>query len=400
MNTSAGHQARNLGHASDTHGRRGLRAAVADGRRGMAALVGLALLLTATPAFAGTIRLLPLAVVTSDGVTLGDIADLTGFSTADAKALSVVSIASIPTPGGTTAVDMSSLRSALYKSGANLADIRLCGVASCRITRPSDGAASAATVVAPRGGPSAPAASAISASSKAAQSGSPPGAKTLRCLLEENAQESLAHHGGRAVVVFERDADPLLDLVSPPLKFSISRRGGADLGPTTYTVDIRQGDALLQTVTIRADVSLAKGAVVARRPILKDAIVSADDVEVRELVSRAGARAQVNEPSAVIGRQALRFHAPGEALDPQQFKTVPLIARDQTVRVVASSNGVRIETIGQAQASGSAGDVIRVRLVDREKDQEEVAATIVGPGMVIVGVVLEPARLGGAAAGR
>lgn len=364
------------------------------------ATVAAILIMSGAVARAGTIRLLPLAVVTGDTVTVGDVAELTGFSAADARALSVLKVASPPSPGGTAVVDMSGLRSALYKGGANLADIRLCGSSSCRITRPADPPQGPSRRTAEstefRGSRENPeSAGTGSKPMPSASVGRPPidGATTLRRFIEMQVQQRVAHLGGRAVVVFEREADPLLELVSPPLEFFLTCRGG-ELGPATFTVDVRQEGALLQTITVRAEVLLARDAVIARRPILKEAIVSADDIEVRELVSRTGARAQVNEPSAVIGRQALRFFAPGETLDPQQFRTVPLIARDQMIRVVASMRGVRLETVGQALSSGSAGDVIRIRLLDRSSEPVEITGTIVGAGLVHVGTAADVRPVG------
>ncbi|QJX02095.1 flagellar basal body P-ring formation protein FlgA [Alcanivorax sp. IO_7] len=79
---------------------------------------------------------------------------------------------------------------------------------------------------------------------------------------------------------------------------------------------------------------------------------------------------------ALLGREARRTLAAGQVPRAHQIRRPPLVARRQTVNLVAGGEGFRITREGRALDEAGLGDPVRVRLPNREV----VTARVTGPG--------------------
>ncbi len=198
---------------------------------------------------------------------------------------------------------------------------------------------------------------------------------------------------------FEADSQAFLDLTSPPMTFKLARRTGAVPGLATFEVEVSQDGRVLQTVAVKATVTMVREAVVASRPIVKGTIVLPEDVRVESITARSVQQAVAGDPVLVVGRRAERFFAEGEPLDPQQLSAVPIVSRQQVVRVVAVVGGVRLESVGWALDEAAGGQLVRVKLADRP--DEPLSGVATAPGVVTVGEApAAVAAVDGNAAGR
>ncbi|MCG3130661.1 MAG: hypothetical protein FLDDKLPJ_01428 [Phycisphaerae bacterium] len=326
-------------------------------------------LAVAAPAIAQEMRVYASAVVTDEVIRVRDVAS----GDIGTEPLSAV-VTEAPAPGGQRRVDAGMIRACLRDHGVNLARIRLRGSSACLVSRPVALRQEAPSVRPQRlsGDASAPTAGEDEAESQ-----------SLRAFLEAAATQELARYGGRAAVSFDADSQAFLDLSSPPMTFRLARRTGAVPGPATFEVEVSQEGRVLQTVAVKATVAMVRGAVVAARPIVKGTIVLPEDVRVESITARSVQQAVAGDPVLVVGRRAERFFAEGEPLDPQQLSAVPIVSRQQVVRVVAVVGGVRLESVGQALDEAAGGQFVRVKLADRP--DEPLAGVATAPGVVTIG---------------
>ncbi len=332
-----------------------------------------------TQAQTGTLRVHPTAVCTGEQVLIGDACEAAGLTAEETDRIRSIPVAQSPPPGGSRLIHLDRIRAALAEHDSKSSRLRLVGSTTCAVTRPLGtpipSALAQASSVAVRN-PTLPE-SAVQA-----------GAQSLRQFLEEKASEETEKFGGRARLAFAQADQSLLDMTTPPFQFRLVRRTGAVLGSVSYEVDVFQHDRRVQSLTVRADVTVVREVLVAARPILKDALVVPEDVCLDEVPSQTASAATVADTALVLGRRAGRFFAQGEAIDPTQLSAVPLVSRGQLVRVLALVGGIRLESIGEAQAGGASGDVVRVTLLDRK--DEQLAGMVSGPGEITVTSVIPP----------
>lgn len=326
-------------------------------------------LAVAAPVFAEEVRVYASAVVTDEVIRVRDVAS----GDIGAEPLSVV-ITEAPAPGEQRRVDANMIRNCLRDHGVNLARIRLRGSSVCLVSRPVALRQEAPSILPQR------LSGAVAAATVGEGEAEP---QTLRMFVEAAATQELARYGGRAEVSFEADSQAFLELTSPQMTFKLARRTGAVPGLATFEVEVSQDGRVLQTVAVKATVTMVRGAVVASRPIVKGTIVLPEDVRVESITARSVQQAVAGDPVLVVGRRAERFFAEGEPLDPQQLSAVPIVSRQQVVRVVAVVGGVRLESVGQALDEASGGQLVRVKLADRP--DEPLAGVATAPGVVTVG---------------
>ncbi|MBF1800793.1 flagellar basal body P-ring formation chaperone FlgA [Alloalcanivorax profundimaris] len=84
----------------------------------------------------------------------------------------------------------------------------------------------------------------------------------------------------------------------------------------------------------------------------------------------------VLDKQALLGREARRALAAGQVPRAHQIRKPPLVARRQTVTLVAGGDGFRITREGHALDEAALGGPVRVRLPNREV----VTARVTGPG--------------------
>lgn len=343
---------------------------------------------------AGEVRLWPAAVVVQDEVRVSDVCLLRGFDRDEEAALARHVLCAAPPQGGRRVIHARMVREALSAAGVNAALTTLHGATECEVARPmapapkSDERAADAGGANPRLAPHArrnqPAQTARSSGEAAPSPNEEPDPRTLRQVVIDWLGRELTRNGGRVEVEFTHDAAPALDLTTPPHEFRLRRQRGGDAGVMALEVTVLVDGQVRQTLDIVCNAALFVPVVVARRAINQAATVKDADVEVTEVRVATPDRTIVSEPALVIGRRAKRFIPAGEAVRPRDLEEVPVVTRNQLVRLVATVGGVRVETAGRALASGTMGQTVNVRPVDDRGREFE--GVITAPGVVSVGL--------------
>ena len=158
----------------------------------------------------------------------------------------------------------------------------------------------------------------------------------------------------------------------------LTRPGEVPLG--RVSVGVRCGADGRQVRYLQADVGA-----IGEYPVLAEPLLAGEPVRLDHLEMRSGNLAELPnrallDSNAIIGQVATRPINPGQPLQAHQFRSLPLIERNQRVTVEARGPAFRISREGQALESGTLGDRIRVRFDSREI----VTAEVVGEGVLVV----------------
>ncbi len=308
----------------------------------------------------------------ADRVTLADVCELTGFDRDAHAALCRVEIADAPRPGGQSAIAMRDLRAAIEASGLALSGtLRFNGASTCQVSRPA--ALAVPTTGQLPGTAQEPASSVHGGPASAA-------ATTLRDLLLQEIHRRPPVAGARAEAEFNPADRQVLALTSPACTFRISVRDQDRHGMVSATVDITGAAEKPLRIEIACHVTWFAPIVVARRPVNRGMTIRDVDVAVVEMKLATGDRDFATHVQDVIGRRSKSFFPAGEVIATQALEDVPVVTRNQLVRLVSVVGGIRVETAARSADAGSMGDVVTVRSLDDRGRMFE--AVVTGPGEV------------------
>ncbi len=344
-----------------------------------------AALAAASGSFAQEIRIWPTACVTTDAVTLSDVAELRGLDAATVEALGPVVVHAAPREGGEILVRVSDVRGALADAGANLASITLCGNSRCQVSRPRHEPEPPVRKAAPSPKDPSRAKGKRPANKKAAAEAKAPVAASGTSLEAAMRRYIMAKAGGldgKLEIRFSPANRRDLQIDGPQYRFDVRPRETQVVGLLSYEVDVYQGEELQRTVPIVAEVWLLKEVVSARRSINRGETVEGRDLCIEERRFSNANDVGLTELAAAIGQQSRTFIRPGEMLQPKHLETKPLIGRGDRVMIWSRRGGLVIKTTGRAQREGSIGDVIEVRRDGTKRKQDLLEAVVTGPATV------------------
>ncbi|MGQ4880166.1 flagellar basal body P-ring formation chaperone FlgA [Billgrantia sp. LNSP4103-1] len=158
----------------------------------------------------------------------------------------------------------------------------------------------------------------------------------------------------------------------------LTRPGQVPLG--RISVGVRCGQDGRQVRYLQAEIG-----VMGEFPVLDSPLAAGDTVQREDLVMHEGNLAELPNRALldideIVGQVATRALSPGQPLLAHQFRSLPLVERNQRVVVVARGAAFRVSREGQALEPGALGDRIRVRFDSREV----VTAEVVGEGALVV----------------
>lgn len=175
-------------------------------------------------------------------------------------------------------------------------------------------------------------------------------------------------------------ADPRLQIpvCSIPLETSVSRHNSQG-GRVSVKVECR--DATPWARHVAAHVSVYRDAVVAVRNMPRGAVISANDIALRE-VDVSMIRGQIlDNTEAAIGMEVRRHTNSDAVLSLDMLVTPLMVKRGETVVVTAERAGVVIRQQGVALQDGESGKQIQIR---NTRSDRVVQAIVTGPGEVKV----------------
>lgn len=114
---------------------------------------------------------------------------------------------------------------------------------------------------------------------------------------------------------------------------------------------------------------------VATRVIPANAVISADDIQLRDVSAPSG----IQDPNLVIGMEARKALFAGRPILNSDIGVPAVVERNQLVQLVFRRSGLVIRTDGRAMGRAGPGDIVRVMnlasrsLVTAKVDAEGVA---------------------------
>ncbi|MCE8034554.1 flagellar basal body P-ring formation chaperone FlgA [Halomonas sp. MCCC 1A11057] len=182
---------------------------------------------------------------------------------------------------------------------------------------------------------------------------------------------------GDELIIELRPPSARLPACESPEPF-LTRPGEVPLG--RVSVGVRCGSDGRQVRYLQAEVG-----VMGDYPVLAAPLAAGETVRRDHLASRSGNLAELPnrtllDPDEIVGQVATRALPPGQPLQAHQFRSLPLVERNQRVVVEARGAAFRISREGQALEPGGLGDRVRVRFDNREV----VTAEVVGEGVLVV----------------
>lgn len=148
--------------------------------------------------------------------------------------------------------------------------------------------------------------------------------------------------------------------------------GGSEpwTGQQKFLVSFKTAKGREQFLVFTDVAQLVVPVVVAVRPVARGSVVTAADVEIRQLdLSAKGTSQRVafDNTEAVIGKEARQALQAGNVVFADQIQSPVLVKRGEVITVGAQSGGIRVRTSAKALQEGSQGELIQVESLDAKQ---------------------------------
>jgi flagella basal body P-ring formation protein FlgA len=121
---------------------------------------------------------------------------------------------------------------------------------------------------------------------------------------------------------------------------------------------------------------------VATRPLVKGALITANDVHLAKMNSTVVGKDAVENLGDIVGRSLTKNIGQGEMFKAAAVVVPPVVAAGSRIVIVFRQNRLEVTASGIALENGGLGQDIRVR---NESSKKVVVAKVVEPGLVMVG---------------
>lgn len=303
-------------------------------------------------------------------VVLGDVADLRGDEAATLR-----DVVLVPNPAAAAfgrawiEIDAAHVRRALDDRGVNWGRIALTGsVCTVRLTRESP-PEEAPSVEPPR-------------FDRAPKPIEPPGATPL---VRDSVVEALLRLFDVSPedlrIGFDAADDALLDTVLWGRRVDVQPGAGGGSSRIPLAVWVYEGERVVSSATIRADVLLRRDVVIAPGGVRRGADITPDDVIAERVWLAPGGAAPIGSLEGAVGARARTRIAPGMILRTDMIETPVVVRKGDLVTVHCVSGGVLVRTPARAQADGREGELIEFRI---DRTRRPFLARVSGPGVAVM----------------
>jgi flagella basal body P-ring formation protein FlgA len=316
------------------------------------------------------------AVVTTDDVTLSDLAELQGDAAALMGSWHMVAA---PVPGETLVLELADIQKSLACRGVNLSQWMFRGSSRCTVTRPagtalSDGKFEAASSSDPGRG--------IQDARLSAAETSRWDPNSLEGILRTHIGHRLAQRAGiegKPIIRFSPTSGNVLALSRPTYEFEVVERGDRLLGLIAFEVQVLEGGQVARTVPVLAQVTFAAQVVAAARAINRGETIRPGDLIIEERIFDRLEDVGLPDTQPLIGQRARRFVDQRAMLTARDIEPVPLVIRNDLVTVVARRGGIVVRGTAKASSSGGIGEAVLLR---NELSRESFSGIVIGPRTV------------------
>lgn len=309
-----------------------------------AALVAVALVLTAAPASAGEhgrVAIEPQATVKSDTVRFSDLGVLDGVASGFAD----LEVAPAPEPGETLRLSGHGLLGQLRDAGLDERTTVYTIPATVRVTRAFQEIPEV----------------------------------DLRMAVVRAVEEHLGEGESLESVEVPRS----VRVAQGPFAIRVDEPTPASSGTRRRRVEVKveQEGRVVAVVPAQVEVSAVGPVVVVRRPVERGALLTADDVEVEQRPLTSSADTALREVADAIGKRARVALATRRPVTLSMLASAPMVRKGDVVQLLIEAPGMRLSVAGEALESAGAGD--RVRVVN-PASKKEMTGQVVAHGTVVV----------------
>ena len=330
-------------------------------------LVLVGLYAAATVVLADAVTVQPTAQVSGDRVRLADVAQLTG---PEAERWAQMELAKFPARQQKLTLSMVDIRGRLADSGAHLGTLLCRGAMRITVHRalPSVEHAAGTPETAPSPNP-------VLQINEPAETANVVDAQIIETDAELlTVRDQIVHWIAQRLRVapqdlrfeFDKQAKPILAMPLSGYRFQFTASNRSLIGRVPIHVARYQGDRLMATDRVRADVSVRRIVVTAVQDIARGQTIADADLTDKEVWIDRLAGHPVAERSAVVGRTAVRTIRAGRPVRQPDVASPMLVRRGDMVQVQCLSGAVTINTVARAVENGQAGQLIQVRRLQRE----------------------------------
>lgn len=311
-----------------------------------ASLLGLLLLLFATPGLALEVRLREQVEVAGEMVRLGELGEILAAEGGLQQALAPLELFAAPDPGGERKISAAEVAQAFAQRAAGMPEVRWSGAKTLTLKRP----------------------------------GQQFGPAQIEALIAQYLQQNKARLP-KAQVHF-RIAQPPAPFTLPAGKLAteiISSDPGL-LKSRSMTLIFRVDGRLVKTLLVRGELEVITAVVTAASDLERGTLLSAKDLQLLER-DLSGLRDPYNDPAELIGKKLKRPLRAGDILEPGMVDIPAVIKRGDGVSMQLRGAGFSLSAQGVARQDGLAGETILVRNSNSRKD---ISCQVIGPGQVNV----------------
>jgi len=295
---------------------------------------------------AALIHLKPQGAAATSVIQLGDIAEIRDVDTATATRLAAVTIQPAPAAGRRTQVRVEDVKSRLQALGENLTRMEFSGSAVIQVYGPEI----------------------IKTEEEPRFSNQQQSQVQLRiAAFLQKYFDSV--DGQNRVAAVGLPADPALvrELLSTNTAYwQIVGQSVSQAGETSLQIQTNHPDNN-RTITVTAALEAKPRVLVLRRAVVAGHLIGRNDLAWMAVSELPRQQAVINDPSALIGRQAARALPEGRALSPRDIQRSLLIKRGDTVTVYSRFGAVSIKTVARATSEGAYGDLISLKTLENQK---------------------------------
>ena len=127
-------------------------------------------------------------------------------------------------------------------------------------------------------------------------------------------------------------------------------------GRTVFTLEYGNGTI----VTAKADIEAYEEIVVASRKLLKDSLITEDDVFLSRVEVGKAPAGGIRDPGEIIGKIVIRSVGQNLPVLSQNLAGSKLVPRGRMVTIIAESGGVRVSTAGETRENAYIDGAVKV----------------------------------------
>lgn len=281
---------------------------------------------SATAAGKLNIHLLPEATITSDTITLGQIAEISGPSKGTGKALAALELGASPRPGRSAFIAPGRIETVLKSRGYRPDQFSLTAAGPVKVLR---------------------------------------GYKDLTAKRVTDAVKVFILHNAP----WDRDQIKIRYVKYnqsyrlPPgkLDLRVSAPKHTDwIGAIPFRVDVYVNGRRVQKMSVPAHIEVWSDVIVAAKPLARRQPIDHDDIKIQRMNLARTPKNVILRKDQVIGNRTTSAIAMNAILCTDDIEMPPVVRRGDVIQLVAESPSLRVTTKGVAKDKGAVGERIRV----------------------------------------